>query len=110
MRLQSEMADAIKVTPLKPTKWLTHHAVNHRLKDGSPATEKSARYSVHGYSLVIKDVTTEDAGDYTILLGIKQSNLFKNLTATLIVNGRFNFVLPLGFMTIIDNLWARKSV
>lgn len=56
------------------------------LKDGSPATEKSARYSVHGYSLVIKDVTTEDAGDYTILLGIKQSNLFKNLTATLIVN------------------------
>uniref|UniRef100_A0A8C2L9C3 Vascular endothelial growth factor receptor 1 n=1 Tax=Cricetulus griseus TaxID=10029 RepID=A0A8C2L9C3_CRIGR len=58
------------------------------LKDGSPATEKSARYSVHGYSLVIKDVTTEDAGDYTILLGIKQSNLFKNLTATLIVNAK----------------------
>ncbi|XP_021078360.1 vascular endothelial growth factor receptor 1 [Mus pahari] len=56
------------------------------LKDGSPATLKSARYSVHGYSLIIKDVTTEDAGDYTILLGIKQSRLFKNLTATLIVN------------------------
>nr|XP_020032398.1 vascular endothelial growth factor receptor 1 isoform X2 [Castor canadensis] len=56
------------------------------LKDGSPATEKSARYLVHGYSLIIKDVTTEDAGDYTILLGIKQSNVFKNLTATLIVN------------------------
>ncbi|XP_036028199.1 vascular endothelial growth factor receptor 1 [Onychomys torridus] len=56
------------------------------LKDGSPAMEKSARYLVHGYSLVIKDVTTEDAGDYTILLGIKQSNLFKNLTATLVVN------------------------
>ncbi|KAL1768643.1 vascular endothelial growth factor receptor 1 isoform X1 [Sigmodon hispidus] len=58
------------------------------LKDGSPATEKSARYSVNGYSLIIKDVTTEDAGDYTILLGIKQSNLFKNLTATLIVNAK----------------------
>ncbi|XP_052610496.1 LOW QUALITY PROTEIN: vascular endothelial growth factor receptor 1 [Peromyscus californicus insignis] len=58
------------------------------LKDGSPATEKSARYSVHGYSLIIKDVTTEDAGDYTILLGIRQSNLFKNLTATLIVNAK----------------------
>nr|XP_006979686.1 vascular endothelial growth factor receptor 1 [Peromyscus maniculatus bairdii] len=58
------------------------------LKDGSPATEKSARYSVHGYSLIIKDVTTEDAGDYTILLAIKQSNLFKNLTATLIVNAK----------------------
>ncbi|EPY74742.1 vascular endothelial growth factor receptor 1 [Camelus ferus] len=56
------------------------------LKDGLPATEKSARYLVHGYSLIIKDVTAEDAGDYTILLGIKQSNVFKNLTATLIVN------------------------
>ncbi|XP_077015052.1 vascular endothelial growth factor receptor 1 isoform X2 [Tamandua tetradactyla] len=56
------------------------------LKDGLPATEKSAHYLVHGYSLIIKDVTAEDAGDYTILLGIKQSNVFKNLTATLIVN------------------------
>uniref|UniRef100_A0A8D2DNZ2 Platelet-derived growth factor receptor-like protein n=1 Tax=Sciurus vulgaris TaxID=55149 RepID=A0A8D2DNZ2_SCIVU len=56
------------------------------LKDGSPATEISARYLVHGYSLIIKDVTAEDAGDYTILLGIRQSNVFKNLTATLIVN------------------------
>ncbi|KAG8511312.1 Vascular endothelial growth factor receptor 1, partial [Galemys pyrenaicus] len=55
------------------------------LKDGLPTTEKS-RYLVHGYSLIIKDVTAEDAGDYTILLGIKQSNVFKNLTTTLIVN------------------------
>lgn len=77
-------------------KWLTLHAVNHRLKDGSPATEKSARYLVHGYSLIIKDVTTEDAGDYTILLGIKQSNVFKNLTATLIVNGKFTFQTSFG--------------
>ncbi|KAK2489068.1 hypothetical protein MC885_006887 [Smutsia gigantea] len=56
------------------------------LKDGLPATEKSARYLVRGYSLIIKDVTAEDAGDYTILLGIKQSNVFKNLTNMLIVN------------------------
>lgn len=39
--------------------------------------------------MVIKDVTAEDAGDYTILLGLKQSNVLKNLTATLIVNGKF---------------------
>ncbi|KAM4860047.1 vascular endothelial growth factor receptor 1 [Thomomys bottae] len=56
------------------------------LKDGSPAVEKSARYLVHGYSLTIKDVTPEDAGDYTLLLSIRQSNIFKNLTANLIVN------------------------
>ncbi|XP_035158321.1 vascular endothelial growth factor receptor 1 isoform X2 [Callithrix jacchus] len=56
------------------------------LKDGLPAIEKSARYLSHGYSLIIKDVTEEDAGNYTILLNIKQANVFKNLTATLIVN------------------------
>lgn len=70
-------------------KWLTDHVLNRRLKDGLPATERSARYLVHGYSLIIKDVTAEDAGDYTTLLGIKQSNVFKNLTTTLIVNGEF---------------------
>lgn len=52
-------------------------------------TEKSPRYLVHGYSLIIKDVAEEDAGDYTILLAIKQSSVFKNLTTTLIVNGKF---------------------
>uniref|UniRef100_A0AC11BEM7 Fms related receptor tyrosine kinase 1 n=1 Tax=Ovis aries TaxID=9940 RepID=A0AC11BEM7_SHEEP len=56
------------------------------LKDGSLATEKSARYLICGYSLIIKDVTPEDAGDYTILLGVKQANVFKNFTVTLIVN------------------------
>ncbi|XP_006832106.1 PREDICTED: vascular endothelial growth factor receptor 1 [Chrysochloris asiatica] len=56
------------------------------LKDGFPATEKSARYLVRGYSLIIKDVTAEDAGNYTILLSLKQFNVFKNLTTTLIVN------------------------
>uniref|UniRef100_A0A673SUR8 Fms related tyrosine kinase 1 n=1 Tax=Suricata suricatta TaxID=37032 RepID=A0A673SUR8_SURSU len=56
------------------------------LKDGVPVTEKSARYLVHGYSLTIKDVTAEDAGGYTVLLAIKQYSVFKNLTATLIVN------------------------
>ncbi|XP_054986449.1 LOW QUALITY PROTEIN: vascular endothelial growth factor receptor 1 [Sorex araneus] len=56
------------------------------LKDGLPTTERSARYLVRGYSLIIRDVTAEDSGDYTILLRIKQFNVFKNLTATLIVN------------------------
>ena len=62
---------------------------NHRLKDGSLATETSARYLVRGYALIINDVSAEDAGDYTILLGIKQANVSRNLTATLIVNGKF---------------------
>ncbi|XP_039110896.1 vascular endothelial growth factor receptor 1 isoform X3 [Hyaena hyaena] len=56
------------------------------LKDGFPVTEKSARCLVHGYSLIIKDVAAEDAGDYTILLAVKKYSVFKNLTTTLIVN------------------------
>lgn len=60
----------------------------NRLKDGLPAAEKCARYIVKDYSLVIKDVAEEDAGNYTIILAIPQWNLSKNLTVTLTVNGK----------------------
>uniref|UniRef100_A0A8C3GRI7 receptor protein-tyrosine kinase n=1 Tax=Cairina moschata TaxID=8855 RepID=A0A8C3GRI7_CAIMO len=56
------------------------------LKDGLPAAEKCARYMVKDYSLIIKDVAEEDAGNYTIILSIRQWNLSKNLTVTLKVN------------------------
>ncbi|XP_023416243.1 vascular endothelial growth factor receptor 1 isoform X2 [Cavia porcellus] len=56
------------------------------LKDGLPATTRSARYLPHGYSLIIKDVTPEDAGIYKILLSIKRPKMFKSFTVTLIVN------------------------
>ncbi|XP_067419027.1 vascular endothelial growth factor receptor 1 isoform X3 [Emydura macquarii macquarii] len=56
------------------------------LKDGLPAAEKCARYVVKDYSLIIRDVAEEDAGNYTITLSIRQWNLYKNLTVTLIVN------------------------
>lgn len=44
---------------------------------------------VKDYSLIIKDVAEEDAGNYTIILSIRQWNLSKNLTVTLTVNGKF---------------------
>lgn len=44
---------------------------------------------VKDYSLVIKDVAEEDAGNYTIILSIRQWNLSKNLTVSLTVNGKF---------------------
>lgn len=56
------------------------------LKDGLPTTERSTRYLVRGYSLIIRDVTAADSGNYTIVLSIKRFNVFKNLTATLTVN------------------------
>uniref|UniRef100_A0A672UCP7 receptor protein-tyrosine kinase n=1 Tax=Strigops habroptila TaxID=2489341 RepID=A0A672UCP7_STRHB len=56
------------------------------LKDGLLAAEKCARYMVKDYSLIIKDVAEEDAGNYTIMLSIRQWNLSKNLTVTLTVN------------------------
>lgn len=58
-----------------------------RLKDGLPAAEMCARYIIRGYSLTIKHVAEEDAGNYTILLSTGQWNLHKNLTVTLRING-----------------------
>ncbi|XP_053161510.1 vascular endothelial growth factor receptor 1 isoform X2 [Hemicordylus capensis] len=56
------------------------------LKDGLPAAEMCARYIIKGYSLTIKHVAEEDAGNYTILLSTPQWNLHKNLTVTLRIN------------------------
>ncbi|XP_048789593.1 vascular endothelial growth factor receptor 1 [Lagopus muta] len=67
----------VKAFPLPEVTWL---------KDGLPAAEKCARYMVKNYSLIIKDVAEEDAGNYTIILSLRQWNLSKNLTVTLKVN------------------------
>lgn len=56
------------------------------LKDGMVAAERCSRYHVDGTSLVIRDVAEEDAGTYTILVGIQEHGLFQNLTLTLVVN------------------------
>ncbi|XP_054829736.1 vascular endothelial growth factor receptor 1 [Eublepharis macularius] len=56
------------------------------LKDGLPAAEMCARYRIKSYSLTIKRVAEEDAGNYTILLSTRQWNLHKNLTVTLRIN------------------------
>uniref|UniRef100_A0A8C9RXC1 receptor protein-tyrosine kinase n=1 Tax=Scleropages formosus TaxID=113540 RepID=A0A8C9RXC1_SCLFO len=56
------------------------------LKDGAVAAERCSRYNVEGNSLVIRDVAPEDAGVYTVLVGIQQYRLYKNLTISLVVN------------------------
>ncbi|XP_063161799.1 vascular endothelial growth factor receptor 1 [Candoia aspera] len=56
------------------------------LKDGLPAAEMCARYKTKGYSLIIKHVAEEDAGNYTIMLSTRQWNLHKNLTIKLRIN------------------------
>ncbi|XP_066555062.1 vascular endothelial growth factor receptor 1 isoform X2 [Amia ocellicauda] len=56
------------------------------LKDGKVAAEQCSRYKVEGNFLVIRDVSEEDAGVYTILVGIQQYSLFRNLTISLVVN------------------------
>ncbi|XP_058883994.1 vascular endothelial growth factor receptor 1-like isoform X2 [Acipenser ruthenus] len=56
------------------------------LKDGMIAAEKCARYKIDGYTLIIRDVSEEDAGSYTLKLGIQQHNLYRNLTVSLVVN------------------------
>lgn len=62
--------------------------LHHRLKNNLLAADKCARYLIHGNSLTIKNVAEEDAGDYTVVLRLKQWNLIKNLTMTLKVNGK----------------------
>lgn len=52
------------------------------------AAEKCARYKIDGYTLIIRDVSEEDAGSYTLKLGIQQHNLYRNLTVSLVVNGK----------------------
>uniref|UniRef100_A0A8C8LKF4 receptor protein-tyrosine kinase n=1 Tax=Oncorhynchus tshawytscha TaxID=74940 RepID=A0A8C8LKF4_ONCTS len=56
------------------------------LKDGKVAAEECSRYHVDGNSLVIRDVVEEDAGKYTILVGIQEHRLYQNLTLSLVVN------------------------
>lgn len=85
--LWNKITQAVKATLF--LKILISGILLNRLKDGLPAAEKCARYMVKDYSLIIKDVAEEDAGNYTIILSIRQWNLSKNLTVTLTVNGKF---------------------
>lgn len=57
------------------------------LKNGQPITERSIRYNITGHELIIRDVSEEDGGSYSIILELKQWKLFKNITFTLNVNG-----------------------
>ncbi|XP_078401502.1 vascular endothelial growth factor receptor 1 isoform X1 [Cetorhinus maximus] len=56
------------------------------LKNGQPITERSSRYKITGYVLTIRDISEEDAGSYSIILRLKQWNLYKNITFSLNVN------------------------
>ncbi|XP_067842107.1 vascular endothelial growth factor receptor 1 isoform X2 [Heptranchias perlo] len=56
------------------------------LKNGEPITARSTRYKIAGYELTIRDVSEEDVGSYSIILGLKQWNLYKNITFSLNVN------------------------
>ncbi|KAM4796093.1 vascular endothelial growth factor receptor 1 [Rhinophrynus dorsalis] len=71
------IAMKVRAFPEPEVKWF---------KDGLLAADKCARYIVKDSSLNIKEVAEEDAGKYTIMVQLKQWNLTKNLTVTLIVN------------------------
>uniref|UniRef100_A0A3B3S4C8 receptor protein-tyrosine kinase n=1 Tax=Paramormyrops kingsleyae TaxID=1676925 RepID=A0A3B3S4C8_9TELE len=58
------------------------------MKDGAPATERCSRYHMDGHSIVIHDVSPEDAGVYTMLAAIPQYRLYRNLTLALAVRMR----------------------
>ncbi|KAG9491909.1 hypothetical protein GDO78_000417 [Eleutherodactylus coqui] len=55
-------------------------------KNNLLAADKCARYIINNDSLIIKDVAEEDAGKYIVSLKMKEWNIIKNVTMTLIVN------------------------
>lgn len=62
-----------------------------RYKDGVPINENSTCYESSGYNLLIKDVKQKDAGVFTIALGNKERGLYRNLSYTLVVQGKAPF-------------------
>uniref|UniRef100_A0A8C8FB53 receptor protein-tyrosine kinase n=1 Tax=Oncorhynchus tshawytscha TaxID=74940 RepID=A0A8C8FB53_ONCTS len=71
-----------KVNALPPPDTMTWY------KDGVPINENSTCYESSGYNLFVKDVKQKDAGVFTIALGNKERGLYRNLSYTLIVQGK----------------------
>lgn len=59
-----------------------------RYKDGVLIEKNSTCYKMSGYSLAITDVQEKHAGVFTISLGNKLKGLYRNLSYTLVVDGK----------------------
>lgn len=59
-----------------------------RYKDGVPIKKNSTCYKMSGFHLTITDVQQNHAGVFTISLGNQVKGLYRNLSYTLVVNGK----------------------
>ncbi|TNN64394.1 Vascular endothelial growth factor receptor kdr-like [Liparis tanakae] len=57
-------------------------------KDGVPINNNSTCYKMSGYNLILIDVQQKHAGVFTISLGNRVRGVFRNLSYSLVVNGR----------------------
>lgn len=59
-----------------------------RYKDGVPIKKNSTCYKMSDFSLIITDVQQKHAGVFTISLGNQVKGLYRNLSYTLVVDGK----------------------
>lgn len=59
-----------------------------RYKDGVPINNNSTCYKMSGFNLIITDVEQKHAGVFTISLGNQVKGLSRNLSYTLVVDGK----------------------
>lgn len=59
-----------------------------RFKDGVPINRSSTCYKMSGFTLIIVNVQQQNAGVFTVSLGNQARGLHRNLSFTLIVEGK----------------------
>lgn len=76
-----------------------------RYKDGVLIMKNSTSYKTFGYSLAVIDVQQKHAGVYTVSLSNKLKGLHRNLSYTLVVNGK---LLPFTCSSLLS--WGNEAV
>lgn len=59
-----------------------------RYKDGVPIKKNSTCYRISGVNLIITDVQQKHAGVFTVSVGNQAKGLYRNLSYTLVVEGK----------------------
>lgn len=65
-----------------------------RYKDGVPINTNSTCYKMFGFNLIITDVQQKHAGVFTLSLGNHVKGLYRNLSYTLVVDGKLSHHKP----------------
>ena len=59
-----------------------------RHKDGVPILRNSTCYKISGFNLTVADIQHKHTGVFTVTVGNVAKGLYRNLSYTLVVNGK----------------------